>query len=99
MIVVLKINEFSIVSGGKNLMQHLCSTTKEVSKTSGLAFCLTLGQNDVDGLFGRIGHWGDVKKRTVCTALIVGSTEIMYHVAEYVFGFDKQDSTRSEAPK
>ena len=90
----LKRNEKDMVFGGKGLLEHTCSITKEVVKNAGLAYCIAL-PDDAD-MFRRIGQLNEAKKRGLCSAVIVGATEMSYHLAEWVFGFDTQKSEKKE---
>ena len=90
----LKQYEINAVCGGKALGEHICSIAKEVTKAGGLAYCIAIPPERED-ILGRIGRLNDPQRRAMCSAIAVGIAEIMYHVSETVFGFDRPTTTNS----
>jgi len=91
MVTDLKQNETRLVCGGKKLIEHVCGTLKEVIKGSGLAYCIALPADD--NMFGRIGRMNEPRKRALCSAIVIGTAEVMYHLTESVFGFGVPTNT------
>jgi len=90
MLIELKQKEISLVCGRKGGFEHFCIVIKETVKAAGMAYCIALDRENAAGMFERVGKWSEPKKRTVCTAAIVGAAEGLYHITESMFGFDEK---------
>jgi hypothetical protein len=95
-IVDIKQNEKDRIFGGKKIVEHICGITKEIAKSAGLAYCIALNNYRQDGLLGKIGRLNEPQRKGLCSAIIVGTTEIAYHILETFFDFDEKPSNREK---